>query len=637
MAEPRPNLFRESFLPVVAVIAGLFLLLVYAQFRAALDASRATVIEIRGGEGGPGAAGEDADARSEPELAERGSSDPRYREAARLMEAKQWDRAERVYQAILASVRDSEVLNDLGVLSYKRGDREKALSYFDRALKERPVIPAAYFNRGLVRAREGKLTEAVRDYEAFIALRPNHFEAHYNAGIALLRLREQAQAAAYLRKAAGLAAGERKARALTRLGAAYREMGPEFQEDARVAFRAAIRLRPNAFAPRLGLASLEPATPKGRKRAKDMIGQALDLNPSDPSAYFQGGLAYSALGERRAAEDAYRKAVQLSPEHLKARYNLGILLIAGKGDLQEARSQFEWVVKREPNHAEAFFNLGRIAYREKDHDGALREYRRALELRDGDYPEAQLNIGLVQVARKEYDGAAAAYRKAIRLRERYPEAWYNLGLAHLRKKDLREAERAFLRALGQKPAYAQAWFNLGVLYGRQGRDGKAIEAYRKALDIRPDYPAARLNLAVRYAKKERFADAVREYRTLLEQDKTYALAWMNLGLAYRNQGDRANAEEAFRQVLELQPRNGKARLFLGEMLMERGKPAAAVAVLERAVAAETGDAKLRYLLAQALERAGRKEDARVELEKALRLDPQNDTIRKALERTGAGH
>ena len=41
------RLFRESFMPVVIIILGIFLILLYVQFRAEYDADEVTVIDIQ--------------------------------------------------------------------------------------------------------------------------------------------------------------------------------------------------------------------------------------------------------------------------------------------------------------------------------------------------------------------------------------------------------------------------------------------------------------------------------------------------------------------------------------------------------------------------------------------------------------
>jgi len=432
MKTSRTRMFLESFIPVVAIIACLIAVLFYVQFKAAFEATRVTVIAIEdpAARSDTGYADEEQDAA--PEVSATESQDPRFQEAARLTTEKKWGEAEQKYREILAAGVTSQALNDLGVLYYRKRDLRRAIEHFDRAVKAQPVYPPAIFNRGLVLSATGRYAEAIRDYEVFTGLMPNHFEARYNTGLALLRLKEFEKAAAVLEQASRLANGVRKAKALYGLGTAQRGIGPEMKEQARKSFEQAIRLKPDFIEPRFGLALLEPQTAAGKKRALIQYDLIFKLKPNYPPAFFNLGLLQSALGDARAAEEAYRTAVQFDPEHTKARYNLGLLLLSSK-QFAEARSEFETILKREPGHAESRFNLGRAAYGQKDYSAAMQEYRKAVELRKGSYPEAYLNMGLVAAAQKQYAEATTSWRKAISVRKEYPDAWFNLGLAHLRQ------------------------------------------------------------------------------------------------------------------------------------------------------------------------------------------------------------
>jgi superkiller protein 3 len=617
----------ESFAPVLLVLLVLSVALLYAEFRTARDADEVTVIHIGTTAHNAVAAAEPEVQDDTPQLSAADNADPRYAEAARLAEAGRWRQAEAKYQAILADGPRSQAFNDLGAMYLRKGDRQKALSLFNRASATPPIYSRVHFNRALAYGAEGRYAEAIADYATFVREVPHHVQAHYNLGLTYLKARDPANAVRALETAVGLAGGERKARASHALGLAYRGVGAK--DKARAAFNTAIRLAPIYLEPRFGLASLEDDTPKGRERALAHYEKIFALKPDYPPAYFNMALLHAANGRSTAAEDAYRKALQHDPEYLKARYNLGLLLLAGKR-YADARSEFEHIIKREPAHVESRFSFARAAYGQKDYATALREYGRAIEQRGGRYPEAYLNLGLAHVALKHYGEAEAAYRKALQVNEKYPEAWYNLGLAQMKQDHFDQAVQSFRTAIKHEPRYAQAWFNLAVLYGREDRDNEAIEAYRQALAVRPDYPQARLNLAVRYARLERHTEAIREYRALLAQDDTYALAWLNLGIAYQETKDHARAEDALRHALALEPNSVNAMKRLARTLAEQRQYDKAIEVLNQAVSADAGDARLRLQLARVLRDADEPAAARVQYEKALRLEPENDKARREL-------
>ena len=146
------RLFRESFVPVIIVILGLFLMLLYVQFRAEYDADKVTVIEIQS------VASSASDSESGNESSDTESiafvgADPDQQRAHTLMTQKKWSEAERVYLGILARQHNSRALKDLGVLYMKKGDLPRSLDYFDKAIAADPSDSSALFNRALALSR----------------------------------------------------------------------------------------------------------------------------------------------------------------------------------------------------------------------------------------------------------------------------------------------------------------------------------------------------------------------------------------------------------------------------------------------------------------------------------------------------
>ena len=623
------KLFLESFVPVIIVILGLFLMLLYVQFRAEFDAEKVTVINIQ-----PIPVSDQVDAgvvsaQGEPEPLVSEGADSEHQRAAELMAQSKWLEAEKIYQAILLRKSSSQAINDLGVLYLRKGDLPRALGLFNQAIEVNPSDTSALFNRALALSRSGSEQKAIDSYRKLLAIQSSHFEGQYNLAVLLLRKGDKISGAAELEKAVKLASGERKARALHSLGLARRDL--DQPDDAVKAFEAAIRLRPGDPEPRIALAAMEPDTAEGHARALAQYRKVLELVPNYSPALINMASVLSAQHKRRDAEQLLRKAIQFDPESLRAHSALGLLLLAEKR-WQEARNEFEWLLQRNLDREGAYFNLGRVAYGEKDYDKAVIEYQKALKAASGSFPEAQLNLGLAYSAKKNYAMALAAYDDALKARRQYPEAWYNKGMVYLRQKNYDKAENAFKAAVRLRPDYEQAWFNLGVVYGNSDRDIEAMDAYRKALSIRPDYHQAQLNLAVRHARRKEYGDAIRLYRAILARDESYSMAWFNLGNAYIEDGKSAEAVAALQKAIALEPSNTKTLRFLGRALLLDGNHGEAVKVLESAVAADPADARLRLELARALRHAGRDSDARAELAKAQQLDPDLRGIEEEIQK-----
>src|ERR1044071_8433156 len=76
-------------------------------------------------------------------------------------------------------------LFERGQSAHSRGDLEKALAFYEQALKVRPEFPEAEFQRGNALASLGKVTEAEAALRAAIALKKN-WSLPYTALAALL-------------------------------------------------------------------------------------------------------------------------------------------------------------------------------------------------------------------------------------------------------------------------------------------------------------------------------------------------------------------------------------------------------------------------------------------------------------------
>lgn len=130
----------------------------------------------------------------------------------------------------------------------------------------------------------------------------------------------------------------------------------------------------------------ERAAPLARRQAAAARRVADDL---DAEQWFDLGLELEVSAPDEA-RDAYRRALELDPQHLDAHVNLGRLL-AETGRTEEAVTHYRAVLDGHPDHATAWFNLG----------VALEDLGRPKE-------------------------AIAAYEQAVRADRALADAWFNL-------------------------------------------------------------------------------------------------------------------------------------------------------------------------------------------------------------------
>ncbi len=112
--------------------------------------------------------------------------------------------------------------------------------------------------------------------------------------------------------------------------------------------------------------------------AKGAYRRALELRPNHAEAHLNIGRLLHEEGKLDEAETAYRLALDGSPGSALALFNLGVAL-EDRGREEEAAEAYLEAVERDPRLASAHFNLARLCERRGDERGAFRHlaaYRR---------------------------------------------------------------------------------------------------------------------------------------------------------------------------------------------------------------------------------------------------------------------
>ncbi|MEX0856412.1 MAG: tetratricopeptide repeat protein [Gemmatimonadota bacterium] len=170
----------------------------------------------------------------------------------------------------------------------------------------------------------------------------------------------------------------------------------------------------------------------------------------DAESFLRIAARAAAAGETDRAVAAYRRALHLDPENVKARNNLGILLDAA-GDHEAAFGQFEVAAELSP-----------------------------------DNPEVLTNMSAALAGLGKYAAAEQRLRQVLRLEPARIDAQVNLGILFFRRGLYAQAEVELQRVCQQDSGHATAHFYRGEALNRLGRVDEALTVLERARELKPD-------------------------------------------------------------------------------------------------------------------------------------------------------
>ena len=208
------------------------------------------------------------------------------------------------------------------------------------------------------------------------------------------------------------------------------------------------------------------------------------------------GKTHHHAGRLQEAEQAYRRALVMAPEHAEALHLFGLLLYR-QARYEEAIASITNAITQIPSPVYCF-NLGVVTQKAGRTDDAVRAYREAIRLNPR-YLEARINLGNALKERGAAADAIEAYRKALTLNPSHADVHNNLGVALKEQGQVQEAISSYRRAIDLKPSHIEAWNNLGLALMETGQLREAVDSFEQALAIQLGYQKALYNLGIAWS------------------------------------------------------------------------------------------------------------------------------------------
>lgn len=213
-----------------------------------------------------------------------------------------------------------------GDIYRQQGDFAGAERRYAQAAALEPGSFRAQYSHALSLQLLGRIPEAVRAYLRALEIQPEDFNANMNVGIAYIQLEEPGESLPYLQKAVRI--DPQSAAARTNLGAAYSALNRH--EEAVVEYQQAAELTELT-----GPVLLNLANSLGRVgRYEEMVNTLEQLTKTEPTpnAFERLGSGLFRLRRYDEALAAFRKAIEIDPNHYPALNGVGVCLM----------NQWEW-------------------------------------------------------------------------------------------------------------------------------------------------------------------------------------------------------------------------------------------------------------------------------------------------------
>jgi tetratricopeptide (TPR) repeat protein len=195
---------------------------------------------------------------------------------------------------------DSIIYGNLGMAVLAKGDGDKAMEYFSKAIKLDPANAEAHYNLGNCYLSQDLLAKAVGEYAKAIKIKPKYVKAYGNLAVSYARM--------------------------------------DRIDEAVVNFRKVVELEPNSPDARFNLGNILADT-GSIDEALDQLLMTVELAPRDSVAHgvFAKLLLQKGLVERAVAE--YERALDIDPNNESAQTGLEQALITQSGGGQPDTSR----------------------------------------------------------------------------------------------------------------------------------------------------------------------------------------------------------------------------------------------------------------------------------------------------------
>lgn len=286
--------------------------------------------------------------------------------------------------------------------------------------------------------------------------------------------------------------------------------------------------------------------------------RAIEIDPTNPSAYNNRGVVYYNKDNYELALEDYNRAIGINPEHIASYFNRGLIYTLYTNDYESAINDYDKVIELSPLFSMAYLNRGTIYLELDNYTEAVNDFRVAIMI-DPNYIDAYLSLGDTFRLMGAYDEAVTTYRAALNVDPNFAETYLQLGQAFLASGEHHNAITNYEIAIELDSDLVKAYTGLAISHGLLGNYEIAIGYLEQANEIEPNNNSIYSQLGLANELLGEYEIAIGHYTEAIEIDPNNSLAFNGRGHTYYTLGVNyyhlaiADYEEYERLTGELEP------------------------------------------------------------------------------------
>jgi protein O-GlcNAc transferase len=385
---------------------------------------------------------------SSPQTLSASAWEPQLSEALGALKAGESQRAEAIYESLLAAgCTDCRLFSNLGAIALQRDQPEQALHWLERGLAVDPSHARALANYGMALHQLGRGEEAIDAFRRSLALDPTIPEAWHNLAVAL-RDWQPPDSTSSVPETSETPSPERRVE--------------EAIQEAIAASRQALALHPAYADAAANLARL--LADQGDPEAGERILRSLPEGQGGGMARFALAEMLRLQGRIDEALQLYEEALVLAPQNEELRFGVSVaLLVCGQAD--QALEHLLPLMAERPELPRPLFLAGMALQEIGDGRQAIRFFERTLAL-DPKLVRAYNQLGLCLSDQGKFSAAIEQFRAGLAIAPQMAELHCNLAASLRSQGDLDGSIRGLDLWLEQRPtcqiSHAIQLFNYSI-------------------------------------------------------------------------------------------------------------------------------------------------------------------------------